>query len=286
MPDRIDEFESVFRSADRTAYQFLPPPVRRALVLSDRPVDGAQAYEARVRAYVESGDPDTSLEWDSWHGEAPDTRQGFVDRLSSYDADLVVTHRNLHDSISDAHFGLGVYVHVLTQSTRVPVLVTPSPDAPGFDRATRELEDAVLFSDHIDGDDRLVNWAVNFVSNSGALVFANVEPLAVFERYMHAISRIPGIETEMADTHIRAELLKEAEDYIAACRQRLADVRPELTTTGVARMGEPLEVLRELLPAHNHALVVMESEDDRQIAMRGLAAAAAVEFADISMLLI
>ncbi|MBT7099228.1 hypothetical protein HN937_17755, partial [Candidatus Poribacteria bacterium] len=210
MPDRIDEFESVFRSADRTVYRFEPPPVRRALVLSDRPAGTAEAFDARVRAYVESGDPDASLEWESWHGDVPDTREQFVDRLSSYDADLVVTHRNLHDSISDAHFGLGVYVHVLTQSTRVPVLVTPSPDSPGFEQATRKLEDALLLSDHIDGDDRLVNWAVNFVSNSGALVLANVEPEAVFGRYMHAISRIPGIETEMAEDRIRAELLKEA----------------------------------------------------------------------------
>jgi hypothetical protein len=286
MPDRIDEFESVFRSADKPLFHLAPPPVRRALVLSDREPADADAFEDRVRRYVESGDPDSTLEWQSWHGDVPDTRQAFVDRLNAYETDLVVTHRNLHDAIRDPHFGLGVYVHVLTQSTTVPVLVTPSPDSPGFEQATESLGDAVLFSDHIEGDDRLVNWAVNFVSNSGALVLANVEPETTFRRYIHAIERIPGIQTDAAEERIGAELLKEAADYIAACRDRLAVDRPSLTTAAVVRMGDPLGVLRELLALHDRALVVMQSEDDRQIAMRGLAASAAVEFADVSMLLI
>ena len=286
MPDRIDDFESVFRSADKATYRFAPPAVRRALVLSDSSGDDADAFEVRVRAYVESGEPEAGIEWQAWHGDVPDTRQEFVDRLAAYEADLVVTHRNLHDAITDAHFGLGVYVSVLTQSSRAPVLVTPAPDAPGFQRATERLEDALAFSDHIDGDHRLVDWAVNFVSNSGSLVLANVEPRQVYRRYMHAIGRIPGIETDAAEEGIRAELLKEASDYIAACRGHLAQVRPKLTTTDLVRLGEPLAELRELLSQHEHALVVMQAEDDDQIAMRGLAAAAAVEFADVSMLLI
>ena len=110
MPDRIDEFESVFRSADKPLFHLAPPPVRRALVLSDRGPGDADAFEDRVRRYVESGEPDSTLEWQSWHGDVPDTRQAFVERLKAYETDLVVTHRNLHDVIRDPHFGLGVYV--------------------------------------------------------------------------------------------------------------------------------------------------------------------------------
>mgnify|MGYP006982481094 CR=1 FL=1 len=69
MPDRIDEFESVFRSADKPLFHLAPPPVRRALVLSDREPADADAFEDRVRRYVESGDPDSTLEWQSWHGD-------------------------------------------------------------------------------------------------------------------------------------------------------------------------------------------------------------------------
>ena len=63
-------------------------------------------------------------------------------------------------------------------------------------------------------------------------------------------------------------------------------MRPNLTTSELVRLGEPLTELRDLLSRHEHALVVMQSEDEGQIAMRGLAAAAAVEFAYVSMLLI
>jgi len=51
-------------------------------------------------------------------------------------------------------------------------------------------------------------------------------------------------------------------------------------------MGYPLSTYRELLKQHRHEMLVMDSKDEKQIAMRGLAYTMAVEFSDIAMLLI
>ena len=197
-----------------------------------------------------------------------------------------MTHRNLHDNIRDAHFGLGVYVEVLTQSADVPVMVVPRLRDEAFEKATEKLEDVMLVTDYLAGDDRLVNWAVHFVNNSGSLFFTNVESQFEFERYMAVISRIPSIETELAEQEIRGELLKEAEDYIQRCRQVLAEVKPNLRTETSTTIGYPLATYRDMLHQHHHEMLVIESKDEKQVAMRGLAYTMAVEFSDIAMLLI
>jgi len=286
MAARIDEFESIFRSADKPIFHFAPPKVEKILLMSDLSGQEARTFEEKVRQFVESGEPGVIITWESIHGDEPDTRDELLKVVEAHAPDLIVTHRNLHDDIRDPHFGLGVYVEVLTQSTEAPVMVVPRLWDEAFEKATEKLEDVMMVADHLVGDDRLVNWAVHFVNNSGILFFTNVESQFEFERYMAAVSRIPDIETELAEGEIRRELLKEAEDYIQRCRKILAKVKPNLQTEAIVTMGYPLPTYRELLRQHHHKMLVMDSKDEKQIAMRGLAYAMAVEFSDIAMLLI
>jgi len=282
----FDEFESIFRSADKPIFHFAPPRVEKILLMSDLSNQEAQTFEKRVRQFVESGEPGGNITWEAVHGEEPDTPDELLNIVEEHAPDLIVTQRNLHDDIKAPHFGLGVYVEVLTQSTGVPVMVAPRLWDEAFEKATEKLEDVMLVTDHLVGDDRLVNWAVHFVNDSGILFFTNVESQVVFQRYMSVISRIPGIETELAEGEIRRELLKEAEDYIQRCCEILAKVKPNLQTEAIVTMGYPLSTYRELLKQHRHEMLVMDSKDEKQIAMRGLAYTMAVEFSDIAMLLI
>jgi len=66
----------------------------------------------------------------------------------------------------------------------------------------------------------------------------------------------------------------------------LAKVKPNLQTEAIVTMGYTLPTYRELMKQHHHEMLVMDSKDEKQIAMRGLAYAMAVEFADTAMLLI
>ena len=286
MPDRIDEFESIFRSADKPIFHFEPPEVGKILLMSDLSGREAQTFEERLRQFVESGEPGGTIEWESVHGEEPDTRDELLKIVEAHAPDLIVTHRNLHDNINDPHFGLGVYVEVLTQSAGVPVMVVPRLWDEAFEKATEKLEDVMLVTDHLAGNERLINWAVHFVNNSGILFFTDVESQVVFERYMTVISHIPGIETEFAEQEIRRALLEEAEDYIQRCQEMLAKVKPNLQTEAIVTMGYPLSTYRDMLKQYHHEMLVMDSKDEKQIAMRGLVYAMAVEFSDIAMLLI
>jgi len=286
MPAHIDEFESIFRSADKPSFHFAPPRVEKILLMSDLSGQEVRTFEERMRQFVGSGEPGGTITWESVHREKPDTRDALLKIVETHAPDLIVTHRNLHDDIRDSRFGMGIYVLVLTQITDIPVLVAPRLWDEAFEKATEKLEDVMLVTDHLVGADRLINWAVHFVNNSGILFFTNVESQVAFERYMEAISRIPGIETEFAEQEIRRELLKEAEDYIQRCQEMLAKVKPNLQTEAIVTMGYTLPTYRELMKQHHHEMLVMDSKDEKQIAMRGLAYAMAVEFADTAMLLI
>jgi uncharacterized protein (DUF302 family) len=286
MPNRIDTFESIFRRANKPIFRFSPPKVEKILLMSDLSGHHAQRFEERVRRFVETGYPGGRITWESVHGEKPDTREAFLKSVEACAPDLIVTHRNLYDDLRDPNFGMGIYVLVLTQSTDVPVMVVPRLWDKGFEKATEKLEDVILVTDGLVRVDRLVNWAVHFVNNSGTLFFTNVESQVAFDRYMVAISRIPDIETELAEREIRRELLKEAEDYIRRCQEVLAAVKPNLQTEVLVTMGDPLLTYRELLKQYPCEMLVMESKDERQIAMRGLAYTMAVEFSDTVMLLI
>ncbi len=57
-------------------------------------------------------------------------------------------------------------------------------------------------------------------------------------------------------------------------------------TEAIVTMDYPLPAYRDMLNQHHHELLVMESRDEKQVAMRGLTYAMAVEFSDIAMLLI
>ena len=139
---------------------------------------------------------------------------------------------------------------------------------------------------HMTGDNRLVSYAARFTEQGGSLLLAHVEDDQVFERYMEAISKIASIDTAPAREDIQARLLKDPTDFIESCREGLAASAPSLEVGSIVTRGHRIREYRGLIEEHEVDLLVMNTKDDDQLAMHGLAYPLAVELRSIPLLML
>lgn len=279
---RIDQFESVFKAAERTAYAYERPTITKVLVVTDLDDVGAGRYGERVRRFLHVLD-DEPPEWRFATGVRSTSVGDVLKLVDEERADLVVTYRNLHTAAWRWPYSLGDQLNVLTQATTVPVLVLPRPD----DEWAGENTDMVLaLTDHLTGDARLVSHAVRFTCPGGELCLAHVEDQGVFERYLGAISRIPEIDTDTARERIAQQLLKEPTDYIVSVKEVLRREELPIHLSKMIAMGHHLAHLKRLIAERGVDLLVVNTKDEDQLAMHGLAYPLAVELRSTPLLML
>jgi len=279
----IDQFESVFRAAAKTPYRYATVPIRRVLVITDLDAEGAGTFADSTLGFVGSvGTPSVSV---LTAGEA-DSLGELLETVQRSAPDLVCTYRNLHSGAWRWPYTLGDHVEELTQVTSAPVLLMPRPDVDmeGPRRATTQR--VMAMTDHLEGEERLVNAAVAFAAKGGTLFLTHVEDESTFERYIEAAGRTPKLDTDVAREALREALLGPPRDYVTACARGLAEAGVELNVEPVVAMGHHLETYRALVRDHDIDLLVMGTKDDDQLAMHGLAYPLAVEMRDTPLLMI
>ncbi len=283
----VDQFESVFRSAARTVFQAEPVEIESVLVISDGDGSAAEEFAARSRSFLDILDQRENLRWTTVSGSEYGTVPDLLDRVETERPGLICTHRHLHSESWRWPYTLGEYLDVLTQATTTPVLVIPHPERPEFQQlAGRRPRSVMAMTDHLTGDHRLVNYAAHVTHPGGRLLLGHVEDDAIFERYMEAISKISTINTDVARKEIKARLLKDPEDYVDSCREGLARVWPELTVEAMVTSGHHIRAYRHLVEEHKVDLLVMNTKDEDQLAMHGLAYSLAIELRAIPLLLL
>jgi nucleotide-binding universal stress UspA family protein len=282
---KLDEFASVFRSADKARYAHSEVTIRRVALFTDLPEEPSRLLCADAKAMLTALGDD--VEWvvvDGGQYRLIDELLAHVERIAP---DLIVAYRNLHGGARSFAFSLGGHVDVLTQATSTPVLLLPDPTADDRLPARCVNTDRVMvLTDHLTGSDRFVSYGARFTERGGHLVLAHLENDQVFERYIGVISRIPSIDTDEARLRIREQLLKEPTEYIRSCRDELAALEVPLTVHEEVTMGHHVAECRRLIDAHAIDLVVMNTKDDDQLAMHGLAYPLAVEIRDLPLLLL
>jgi len=278
---RIDQFESVFRAAAKARYVPAEVPLDRIMVVTDLDAEAGRRYTARIMGFLEGVGGMASAEWTELHGEA-ETVGALLEAVQDHGPDLVCTYRNLHSGSFRWPYTLGDHVEVLTQVTPSPVLLLPRPDG-DLDKL-HNTDRVMAITDHLAGDARLVDHALAFVRSGGRLTLAHVEDDGVFERYLGAIGRIPEIDTDDARALIRARLLKDPADYVDSIRAALGDAGVEVLSE--VSMGHQLSVYRALVDKQGIDLLVLNTKDDDQLAMHGLAYPLAVELRRVPMLML
>ncbi len=283
----VDQFESMFRAASREVFQPDPVTIDSVLIVTDLEKDDAASFSETVRRFfkvVNSGEKPT------WRVVGASEFRSAGDLLTlteSADPDLICTYRNLHSDAWRWPYSLGTHVDLLTQHTGVPVMLLPHPNASrSASHAMKNTDCVMAITDHMTGDDRLVNHALRFTENKGTIWLTHVEDEGTFERFLDVISKIPAIDTDEARTALQEQLLKEPQDYIAGCIEVLQEAGANVTIKDIVLFGHHLFEYKRLIEQHAIDLLVLNTKNDDQLAMRGIAYALAVELRQIPLLML
>ena len=283
----VDQFESMFRSASREVFQYERVNIESVLVVTDRDEENAGLFGDQVRRFLKVVSADDKIRWRDVNGSEFQTAGELLALVESAAPDLICTYRNLHSSAWKWPYSLGTHVDLLTQHTNVPVMLLTHPETERSAKHAFENTDSVMaIADHLTGDHRLVNHAVRFTESSGALRLTHVEDEATFERYMAVISKIPTIDTDEARKTVRDQLLKEPQDYIDSCVEVLEKAGTSVSVEHLVVFGHHLSEYKRLIEQHEVDLLVLNTKDEDQLAMHGIAYALAVELRHIPLLML
>ncbi len=281
----IDQFESVFKAASKPVFEFTPVHIRRVLLVTDLQKIEAESYAGRVRSFLKAIGSSDHVDWRVVSATDFATVGELLERVDAEKPDVICSYRNLHSTAWRWPHSLGVHLDVLTQVTDHPVLVLPHPGDEGG-ALPLSTSCVMAITDHMAGDARLVNVAADMTAPGGRLLLTHVEDEATFERYIDAISKIPDIETQAAREAILHQLLKEPHDYIRSCREVLEAQKLPLKLEEIVGMGHHLSDYRRLIEEHQVDLLVLNTKDEGQLAMHGVAYALTVELRRIPLLML
>lgn len=283
---KIDQFESVFNSAAKDVFHLHAPTFKKLCIVTDLKGYDHKQFVMQIRSYLEVlGDMD-ELSWLEFDGETSHDLETILKQVEEESPDLICTYRNLHSGAWRWPYSLGEHLHVLTQATNIPVLVLPRPDQDFPEDLLQSTQTVMAVTDHISGDEKLVNYAVHLTAEGGTLHLAHVEPEETFETYIDLISKIPALDTDVAREALQEQILKQPADYVESTRQELEAERVSIEVNPIVALGDPLTTYQFLLEEHNINLLVLYTKDDNQHAMHNLAYTLAVELRDVPLLML
>ena len=280
----IDQFESIFKKADKTRFQLEPVNLEKILVVTDEDQSQTDKFADGVVDFLDKTLLESKIQWHKIAGDQHSSVSELMDRVEAIGPDLICTYRNLHAPASDYPYSLGVYLDVLSQVTAMPVLVLPSPHSTV--PIPTSTSTVMAIADHLTGDHHLVSYAARLTTTDGTLLLTHVEDEVAFERFMSVISKIPTIDTDSARQAILDQLLDEPHDFIRSCAEVLAEAGLPIKVDEIVTVGHHLRDYQRLIEQHDVDLLVLNTKQEDQLAMHGLAYPLSVELRDIPILML
>ena len=283
----VDQFESMFRSASHEVFAYERVDIESVLVVTDLDEAAAGLFGGQVQQFLTVISDDERVRWRDVSGSEYQTAGELMALVESAAPDIICTYRNLHSSAWKWPYSLGTHVDLLTQHTSIPVMLLPHPEAERSARHALENTDIVMaIASHLTGDNLLVNYAVRFTEEGQTLWLTHVEDEATFDRYMDVISKISSIQTDEARKNVLERLMKEPQDYIDDLIEVLRAAGTQVKVEHLVVFGHQLSEYRRLIEQHEVDLLVLNTKDEDQLAMHGMAYALAVELRQIPLLML
>jgi len=282
--DQIDEFESMFRKAERESFSHAEMPIESVALVTGSDLAATEQQRDALKQFLPILDEVTN--WRLITGDQYSHVSELQHKLESEQTDLIITHRHLQEGSLVPQHSLGVYLDVLTQVTSIPVLVLPGTAAHPQDISGRAVQKTMVVADHISGDSRLINYGARFCPDGGTLWLCHVEDDAVLDRVARAFERIPEIDSDTGKNLLERQLLKDAADYIETCVAELKTDRPQICCESRVVTGHFLKQYSTLIEEAGIDLLVANTKDEDQLAMHGMAYSLSVELINTAMLLL
>ena len=280
----IDEFESIFKRAERTPFQFSGIALRSIAVVTDGDRQGADALTADLKRFL-PGFAELA-QWQVVTGDQFHNVNDLLHLMETSKPDLIITSRCLGESSLVPQHTLGVYVDVMTQTLATPLLLLPGTSPQPHSLASTACRRVMVVTDNLAGDDRLVNHAMSFCDPNGKLWLCHVEDDLVFQRYLDVIRRIPQINTEQAHELITEQLVAIPAQYAESCIEALREAGSDVTVQQIVEFGHRVARYRDLVDRCSVDLLVTNTKDQDQLAMHGVAYALSVELTEVTQLLL
>ena len=279
----IDQFESVFRSAIKPAYEPNKVTFSKVLLVTDLEESVLTKYHEEIRLLLQSMGNGSEVELVDLPRELSQNVEQLVSEVQRHSPDLVITHRHLHAG-QKLLYTLGDHIEVLTQVTEVPILLFPHHsdwEKGRFKQPSRVM----VLTDQLNDHPRLIDAALTIVQEEGLISLAHIEDEAQYQRYMNFISKIPEIDTEVARTSIKDQMFREAEAFVEVIKTTLEERLFKVNVHSDIRMGHQLQTYVSMVELNHIDLVVIQSKDEDQIAIHGLSYPLAVELKDLPLLI-
>lgn len=282
----VDQFESVFRSAVKDVYHYKPVQIDSVLLITDQ----LEADSLIIKRQLQQFSPQLNTNSIKWHltsGKAPKSTEALLNEVEAIKPSLICSYRNLYSNAWQFPHSLGEHLDVLLQRTSIPVLIIPHPKANyAAQHVLQKSSSVMVVTDHLTNDHNLVHHAVAFTDPGGALHLSHIEDEAYFQRVMTAISKIATIDTDEAKEKLAHQLLKEPHDFIQSCPTALTAANINLDIVEHVKFGHHIKDYQNLIEKHSLDLLIMNTKDEDQLAMHGLAYPLAIELRHIPLLML
>ena len=126
---KIDQFESVFKAADKEIFGYQDVDLHNILVVTDLDQVEARTFGQQVRDFLRVVRHSDDLRWRDVAGDEYHSVEKLLHLVEEEKPDLICSYRNLHTGAWRWPYSLGSHLDVLIQITAVPVLVLPHPKA-------------------------------------------------------------------------------------------------------------------------------------------------------------